>query len=86
MTEDEKLETTWGVYYDSGVQKGISVEEYERIITKPVGHFSTISEFWKYWNNIHLDRLPSNFNLRLFRKGIRPLWEDKENVNGGKWV
>lgn len=85
MTEEENLESTWSIYYDSGVNKGITKEDYEKMVTKPLGSFSTISDFWKYWNNIHLNNLPTNFNLRLFRNGIRPLWEDKENVNGGKW-
>jgi hypothetical protein len=43
-------------------------------------------DFWRYWNNIELNRLPLNSNLRLFKKGIRPTWEDPKNVQGGKWV
>ena len=25
-------------------------------------------------------------NLHLFKKGIRPMWEDKSNEKGGKWL
>ena len=30
--------------------------------------------------------LKENCNLRLFQKGIKPVWEDPANKNGGKWV
>ena len=30
--------------------------------------------------------LPVGSELHLFREGIRPLWEDEGNKNGGKWV
>ena len=31
-------------------------------------------------------RMPETFNLRLFRRDVKPLWEDPANVNGGTWV
>lgn len=37
----------------------------------------------------HLARpssLPSPTDLHLFKEGIRPLWEDSANCNGGKWI
>jgi hypothetical protein len=29
---------------------------------------------------------PANTNIRIFRDGLKPLWEDPANVNGGKFV
>jgi hypothetical protein len=30
--------------------------------------------------------LPSVSDYHIFKKGIRPVWEDKENRKGGKWI
>jgi hypothetical protein len=30
--------------------------------------------------------LPDGTNLRLFKYGIKPTWEDPANERGGKWV
>eukprot|EP01080_Neovahlkampfia_damariscottae_P007669 gene7669-12135_t len=81
------LENTWDIYYDSGLSKGLTKEAYEQAICgQTLGSFYTIQEFWRYWNHLHLDKFPQSFNLRFFKKGVKPLWEDEENINGGKWV
>lgn len=52
-----------------------------------VGVFDTVEGFARHMNNI---RLPSGLskgaNYHLFKDGIKPLWEDPANKNGGKWV
>jgi hypothetical protein len=61
-------------------------ENYEESV-KTIGTFSTAEDFWFFYS--HLIRpcdvtVPSDFHL--FRKGIKPMWEDEENLNGGKWM
>lgn len=57
---------------------------------KKVYSWSDIGTFWKVFNNIpdpaalHPER--TGMNCAIFRDGIRPLWEESRNVNGGKWV
>jgi translation initiation factor 4E len=37
----------------------------------------------------HLSRphnLPNISDIHLFKLGIRPVWEDETNINGGKWI
>ena len=37
----------------------------------------------------HLKRpssLPSVSDYHVFKKGVRPVWEDEENKRGGKWI
>lgn len=52
-----------------------------------VGEFSTVEQYCRYFNWLkppsHLDR---NSNYHLFKSGIKPMWEDPSNANGGKWV
>lgn len=37
----------------------------------------------------HLKRpheLPNVSDYHLFKQGVRPVWEDSININGGKWI
>ncbi|KAJ8448095.1 hypothetical protein Cgig2_031819 [Carnegiea gigantea] len=50
-------------------------------------HPLRVEGFWVCY--CHLARpstLPSPTDLHLFKEGIRPLWEDSANCNGGKWI
>jgi len=52
-----------------------------------IGSFSTCEQFWKLFS--HLVRpgdLNSHSDFHLFKKGIKPLWEDEANRYGGKWI
>ncbi|KAL5218805.1 hypothetical protein ABZP36_019489 [Zizania latifolia] len=65
---------------------GARSQSYEDNIKKIVD-FSTVESFWVCY--CHLARpssLPSPTDLHLFKEGIRPLWEDPANRNGGKWI
>ncbi|KAG8084428.1 hypothetical protein GUJ93_ZPchr0010g9493 [Zizania palustris] len=62
------------------------MDPYEDNIKKIID-FSTVESFWVCY--CHLARpssLPSPTDLHLFKEGIRPLWEDPANRNGGKWI
>ncbi|VAH89060.1 eukaryotic translation initiation factor NCBP-like [Triticum dicoccoides] len=65
---------------------GTRSQSYEDNIKKIVD-FSTVESFWVCY--CHLARpssLPSPTDLHLFKEGVRPLWEDPANRNGGKWI
>uniref|UniRef100_A0A0D9VS76 Eukaryotic translation initiation factor NCBP n=1 Tax=Leersia perrieri TaxID=77586 RepID=A0A0D9VS76_9ORYZ len=65
---------------------GARSQSYEDNIKKIVD-FSTVESFWVCY--CHLTRpssLPSPTDLHLFKDGVRPLWEDPANRNGGKWI
>lgn len=47
----------------------------------------SVEQWWGLY--AHLARpadLPPLSDLHLFKLGIKPMWEDPANVNGGKWV
>lgn len=79
------LEHEWILYYDEGAPKGQENTPFESFV-KVIGQFSTVQDFWRYWNNIDVTKFPSYANLRLFKKDIKPIWEDTHNVKGGKWL
>ncbi|CAN6454076.1 unnamed protein product [Victoria cruziana] len=67
----------------TGVRSQTSYEDN----IKKIMDFSTVEGFWLCY--CHLARpssLPSPTDLHLFKEGIRPLWEDSANCNGGKWI
>lgn len=46
-----------------------------------------MENFWDVYS--HLKRpslLPTVSDYHIFRKGVRPVWEDEANKRGGKWV
>ena len=49
--------------------------------------FGTVEEFWRMYNNTFaISDLMPNTDYLIFKKGIRPEWEDIQNYYGGKWV
>ncbi|PKU74312.1 Eukaryotic translation initiation factor NCBP [Dendrobium catenatum] len=73
----------WYTRRTPGVRSQTSYEEN----IKKIIEFSTVEGFWVCY--CHLARpstLPSPTDLHLFKEGIRPLWEDSANCNGGKWI
>lgn len=49
--------------------------------------FDTVEDFWSLYNHIKLPTEIRNGNdYSLFKNNIRPMWEDEQNKNGGRWV
>ena len=52
-----------------------------------VSTFDTVEDFWALYNHI---QTPSGLNhgsdYYLFKEGIKPMWEDPQNVDGGRWL
>jgi translation initiation factor 4E len=60
---------------------------YHEYTLHEVFTFGTIEDFWKMYNNTYsISEVISNTDYLIFKKGIRPEWEDPANIEGGKWV
>ncbi|KXN84467.1 Eukaryotic translation initiation factor 4E type 2 [Leucoagaricus sp. SymC.cos] len=60
--------------------------DYEAGLTV-IGEFKTVQDFCRYFNWLKPpSKLEKNSNYHLFKSGIKPMWEDPANANGGKWV
>eukprot|EP01118_Nematostelium_gracile_P009129 TRINITY_DN305_c0_g1_i1.p1 TRINITY_DN305_c0_g1~~TRINITY_DN305_c0_g1_i1.p1 ORF type:complete len:406 (-),score=113.62 TRINITY_DN305_c0_g1_i1:26-1183(-) len=80
------LEHQWVFWYDDQMPHGTTADKYESAI-KALGKFDNVQDFWRYWNNLQkVVKFPDGTNLRLFKEGIKPMWEDPLNRDGGKWV
>ncbi|KAL1407508.1 hypothetical protein Q8F55_006941 [Vanrija albida] len=92
---EHPLAHSWALKYDSKTYKpdsatapkpGEFLDEWEATLLN-VGTFDSVEGFARLMNNIRLPgKLPKGANYHLFKDGIRPLWEDPANLNGGKWV
>ncbi|XP_073479089.1 eukaryotic translation initiation factor 4E type 2-like isoform X1 [Aquarana catesbeiana] len=54
---------------------------------RPFGTVATVEQFWRVYS--HLVRpgdLSGYSDFHLFKEGIKPMWEDEANKNGGKWI
>ncbi|TFK88546.1 translation initiation factor eIF4e [Polyporus arcularius HHB13444] len=61
-------------------------DQYEAGLTV-IGEFDTVESFCRYFNWLKPpSKLERNSNYHLFKSGIKPMWEDEANANGGKWV
>ena len=76
--------TFWFTFFKKGKEK--QIDEFEENL-KEIGSISTAEEFWGIYQ--HMKR-PSNLTrgceFFLFKKDIKPMWEDPANHNGGRFI
>lgn len=54
---------------------------------KAVIDFSTVEDFWALFNHIEeVGKLNHGCDYSLFKRGVKPMWEDEHNRGGGRWV
>ena len=83
VTTDHQLKSAWVVWYRPPTSKNA---DYEKSIV-PLASISSVESFWAVYT--HLKRpstLPSVSDYHIFKKGVRPVWEDEENKKGGKFI
>ncbi|KAK6820297.1 hypothetical protein RU639_007436 [Aspergillus parasiticus] len=81
--KEHPLKSTWVIWYRPPTPK---YSDYEKS-TVPLASISSVESFWSIYS--HLKRpslLPTVSDYHIFKKGIRPVWEDDANKKGGKWV
>jgi translation initiation factor 4E len=80
------LRNGWVFWYRPPISKSNGYLEYEKTLHAMAG-FDTAEDFFLVYK--HLKRpstLPLVSDYHIFKKGIRPVWEDDENKKGGKWI
>ncbi|KAI9729669.1 MAG: hypothetical protein M1818_008422 [Claussenomyces sp. TS43310] len=80
------LRQSWVFWFRPPISKSNGYLEYEKTLHAIAG-FDTVEDFFAIYK--HLKRpssLPMVSDYHIFKKGIRPVWEDEENKKGGKWI
>ncbi|KAL1495917.1 hypothetical protein AB1Y20_014559 [Prymnesium parvum] len=83
VEEEHSLEHEWTFTYF----KKVANRSYEDS-TFTLGTCKTVEDFWRLYVHLRrpVDERPSVCDYHVFREGIKPMWEDDANVNGGKWI
>lgn len=54
---------------------------------KLVATFASVEQFWAYYSHlVRPSELTGHSDFHLFKDGIKPMWEDSANKDGGKWI
>ncbi|KAH7008290.1 translation initiation factor eIF 4e-like domain-containing protein [Ilyonectria destructans] len=86
IPQSHPLKEAWSFWYRPPISKAHGFIEYEQTL-HGIASVQTAEEFWEIYS--HLKRpsaLPVVSDYHLFKKDIRPIWEDDVNKKGGKWV
>ena len=78
------LRNSWVFWFRPPISKANGFIEYEKTL-HAIAACDSAEQFFSVYQ--HLKRpstLPLVSDYHLFKKGIRPIWEDDENKNGGK--
>eukprot|EP00754_Rhynchopus_humris_P045770 Rhum_TRINITY_DN5257_c0_g1::Rhum_TRINITY_DN5257_c0_g1_i1::g.16809::m.16809/K03259/EIF4E; translation initiation factor 4E len=83
--EKHPLEHKWTIWYDSR-KTIVGTDNWEENLQK-VSDFDTVEDFWSTYNHIKRPgTLEFGGNYHVFKYGIKPMWEDKENKEGGRFL
>ncbi|KAG0250157.1 eukaryotic translation initiation factor 4E [Mortierella polycephala] len=78
------LHNSWTLWFDNPGKKS-NANNWEQSL-KDLISIDTVEDFWGVYNNIlKTCDMPVSSNYHLFKQGIKPMWEDSANKNGGKW-
>ncbi|CAF0809809.1 unnamed protein product [Rotaria sp. Silwood1] len=79
------LEFTWTFWYIKPDKRLTWEQSLINLID-----ISFVEDFWATFNHLaspsRLSQNKSNSDYYFFKKGVRPMWEDKTNANGGRWL
>jgi len=76
------LENAWTLWFFKEEKDKDWIECY-----KKVASFQTVEDFWALYNFIMPPtKLAIKCEYSVFKEGIQPMWEDKRNLKGGRWV
>ncbi|KAK6291592.1 hypothetical protein J4Q44_G00373760 [Coregonus suidteri] len=84
---EHPLQYNYSLWYSRRTpSRPANTQSYEQNI-RQIGTVASVEQFWKFYS--HLIRpgdLTGHSDFHLFKEGIKPMWEDEANKNGGKWI
>ncbi|XP_039630886.1 eukaryotic translation initiation factor 4E-like [Polypterus senegalus] len=76
------LQNRWALWFYKN-DKSKTWQANLQLITK----FDTVEDFWALYNHIQVaSKLSSGCDYSLFKDGVEPMWEDRRNKCGGRWL
>jgi translation initiation factor 4E len=78
-----KLQSKWIIWQNSNEESDVKSWADD---LKNVGEFSEVGQYKYLANEIENRKLSKLLSLKIFKSGIKPMWEDPKNMNGGRIV
>jgi len=85
--DEKRLQYKYQIWFSKKPPgKLTSNQSYDQNL-KPIASFGTVEQFWSVYSHlIRPNELSGHCDLHIFKDGIKPLWEDEANKDGGKWI
>ncbi|KAJ2815946.1 hypothetical protein FBU31_006753 [Coemansia sp. 'formosensis'] len=84
-SSEHPLQYAW-TYWFMHRAPGQKIDHYESSMVK-IATFATVESFWAVYSHLKRpDQVPTITDYQMFRAGVRPVWEDPANIDGGKWM
>ena len=82
---ENPLENNWSFWHSRYIGPSYSTIDYNNGLAE-IGTFGTIQNFWRWYNNLpKVATFRPGTTFYLMKKGIKPVWEDEYNANGGHY-
>ncbi len=79
------LQNAWTLFHDNPRSAPEGTPWLQNL--KNCSDVDTVEDFWSVYNNVlPPSRIATNGNYHLFKTGVKPMWEDPMNAQGGKWI
>ena len=79
-----ELSTLWVLWYDKK-NSNVDSDNWDKFLVR-ICSLKNLEKFCSILGNIlPLSQLSNGASYHFFKKGIEPRWEDRLNINGGKW-
>ncbi|MCJ1272016.1 hypothetical protein MMC22_011922 [Lobaria immixta] len=75
------LKYAWAFFHS---KRSTSANEGQ--LTAMVENIITIKPFWEIFNQFPLGAMKMKDSVHLFKRGVKPVWEDPRNITGGSWT
>lgn len=73
------LNDTYTLWFHSSSDQDWSIDSYHEIF-----NFNTVDEFWTLFMSINTHpKMITNGMFFVMKQGVKPIWEDPNNINGG---
>ncbi|XP_023650642.1 eukaryotic translation initiation factor 4E type 2-like [Paramormyrops kingsleyae] len=84
---EHRLQYNYTFWFSRRTQSRPAITQSYEDNIRQIGTVASVEQFWKLYS--HLVRpgdLTGHSDFHLFKEGIKPMWEDKANRSGGKWI
>lgn len=83
---EHKLQCAYWLWFSSKTPGKTSIQNYDQNL-KLIAKIGSVEQFWAHYSHlIRPSDLQGHSDFHLFKVGIKPMWEDEANQNGGKWI